>query len=145
MPLQIIELNLILKAVKAPSSAMGFWKLLVGTVLSLRSATLARLVSSTSTWTLAVAWLAGRPFFSRSSQVSRRLLAAMPAYPTRLLSARIIVSLGWCTYTLGYFFGVLQGTAVGVTLNVVYNIADFVNKIAFVLDCWSCAKEDSEK
>jgi len=24
-----------------------------------------------------------------------------------------------------------------------YNIADFVNKIAFVLACWSCAKTDS--
>merc|ERR1711879_253398 len=50
---------------------------------------------------------------------------------------RIIVSLGWCIYPLGYFFGVLQGTADEVTLNVVYNIADFVNKIAFVLACWS--------
>merc|ERR1712182_195204 len=30
-------------------------------------------------------------------------------------------------------------------LNVIYNIADFVNKIAFVLSCWSCAKADSEK
>merc|ERR1712003_290625 len=29
-------------------------------------------------------------------------------------------------------------------LNVVYNVADFVNKIAFVLACWSCAKADSE-
>merc|ERR1712167_296277 len=57
---------------------------------------------------------------------------------------RIIVSLGWCIYPLGYFFGVLQGTADEVTLNVVYNIADFVNKIAFVLACWSCAKEDTE-
>merc|ERR1712146_756789 len=28
-------------------------------------------------------------------------------------------------------------------LNVTYNIADFVNKIAFVLACWSCAKSDS--
>jgi len=28
-------------------------------------------------------------------------------------------------------------------LNVTYNIADFVNKIAFVLACWACAKADS--
>merc|ERR1712014_320282 len=32
---QMIEFNLILKAAKAPISAMGFWKLLVGTVLML--------------------------------------------------------------------------------------------------------------
>jgi len=27
--------------------------------------------------------------------------------------------------------------------NVICSIADFVNKIAFVLSCWFCAKEDS--
>merc|ERR1712203_48389 len=35
VPLQMIEFNLILKAAKAPISAMGFWKLLLGTVLML--------------------------------------------------------------------------------------------------------------
>merc|ERR1719498_408650 len=35
VPLQMIEFNLILKAAKAPISPMGFWKLLVGTVLML--------------------------------------------------------------------------------------------------------------
>merc|ERR1712166_1703727 len=30
------------------------------------------------------------------------------------------------------------------SLNVTYNIADFVNKIGFVLACWSCAKADTE-
>merc|ERR1711933_702709 len=35
VPLQMIEFNLILKAAKAPISAMGFWKLLVGTVAML--------------------------------------------------------------------------------------------------------------
>jgi len=35
------------------------------------------------------------------------------------------------------------GAVDDVFLNVIYNIADFVNKIAFVLACWSCAKEDS--
>merc|ERR1711870_153466 len=35
VPLQMIEFNLILKAAKAPISAAGFWKLLIGTVLML--------------------------------------------------------------------------------------------------------------
>merc|ERR1712019_69257 len=35
VPLQMIEFNLILKAAKAPISAMGFWKLLIGTVIML--------------------------------------------------------------------------------------------------------------
>merc|ERR1711896_43591 len=57
---------------------------------------------------------------------------------------RIIVSLGWSIYPAGYFLGTLTSDASSEALNVVYNIADFVNKIAFVLACWSCAKTDSE-
>merc|ERR1712054_196018 len=57
---------------------------------------------------------------------------------------RIIVSLGWSNYPAGYFLGTLTSDASSEALNVVYNIADFVNKIAFVLACWSCAKTDSE-
>ena len=41
-------------------------------------------------------------------------------------------------------FGYLLGAVDQVFLNVIYNIADFVNKIAFVLACWSAAKSDSE-
>jgi len=58
---------------------------------------------------------------------------------------RLIVSLGWSIYPLGYFLGFLTGVADQTTLNVIYNIADLLNKIGFVLACWSCAKEDSEK
>merc|ERR1719224_64320 len=58
---------------------------------------------------------------------------------------RVIVSLGWAIYPAGYFLGQINDSA-GATqaLNVTYNIADFVNKIAFVLSCWSCAKTDTE-
>merc|ERR1712187_371482 len=56
---------------------------------------------------------------------------------------RMIVTVGWSIYPLGYLFGYLLGAVDEVYLNVTYNIADFVNKIAFVLACWSCAKPDS--
>merc|ERR1712007_203948 len=57
---------------------------------------------------------------------------------------RLIVTVGWSIYPLGYLFGYLLGAVDEVYLNVTYNIADFVNKIAFVLACWSCAKTESE-
>merc|ERR1711907_793928 len=57
---------------------------------------------------------------------------------------KMIVSAGWSIYPLGYFFGTLTTAASPELLNVIYNIADFVNKIAFVLACWSCAKSASE-
>merc|ERR1712146_91432 len=56
---------------------------------------------------------------------------------------RFIVTIGWSVYPLGYYFGFLMGTVDDVFLNVIYNIADFVNKIAFVLACWAAAKADS--
>ena len=58
---------------------------------------------------------------------------------------RIIVSVGWAIYPAGYFLGQINNSAgAAQALNVTYNIADFVNKIAFVLACWSCAKADTE-
>merc|ERR1712227_1125066 len=49
---------------------------------------------------------------------------------------RMIVTAGWSIYPLGYLFGYLLGAVDEAFLNVLYNIADFVNKIAFVLACW---------
>merc|ERR1711990_750304 len=57
---------------------------------------------------------------------------------------KLIVSLGWSIYPAGYYFGTISTVASPEALNVIYNIADFVNKIAFVLCCWSCAKTASE-
>merc|ERR1711959_7108 len=54
---------------------------------------------------------------------------------------RLIVTVGWSIYPLGYFFGYLMGSVEDSTLNLVYNLADFVNKIAFCLAIWSSAKK----
>jgi bacteriorhodopsin len=58
---------------------------------------------------------------------------------------RWIVSVGWSIYPLGYVLGTLTRGASAELLNLVYNLADFVNKIGFVLSCWSAAKEDAAK
>merc|ERR1711979_115549 len=68
-----------------------------------------------------------------------------PSVASSFTQMRMIVTVGWSIYPLGYFFGYLLGAVNDVYLNVIYNIADFVNKIAFVLACWSCAKDDSAK
>merc|ERR1719181_1981626 len=65
---------------------------------------------------------------------------------------RFIVSVGWIIYPLGfaisYFMlntgnGPLSGSA-AASLNVIYNLADFVNKGAFGLCVWSAAASDRE-
>merc|ERR1712174_14806 len=64
------------------------------------------------------------------------------AVATSFNNMRLIVTVGWAIYPAGYLFGYLLGAVDETFLNVTYNIADFVNKIAFVLSCWSCAKAD---
>jgi len=59
---------------------------------------------------------------------------------------RFIVTVGWSIYPIGYVIGNICNLHGSVLyLNLIYNIADFINKIAFVLACWDCAKRDSEK
>merc|ERR1711924_171712 len=54
---------------------------------------------------------------------------------------RFIVTVVWSIYPLGYFFGYLMGAVDDSVLNLVYNLADFVNKIAFCLAIWHSAKK----
>jgi len=56
---------------------------------------------------------------------------------------RFIVTVGWSIYPLGYFFGYLCGAVDSMSLNLVYNLADFVNKIAFCLAIWHAAKKET--
>merc|ERR1711879_881458 len=59
---------------------------------------------------------------------------------TSFSTMRFIVTVGWSIYPLGYFFGYLMGSVEDSVLNLVYNLADFVNKIGFCLAIWSSAK-----
>ena len=42
-----------------------------------------------------------------------------------------------------YLFGYLLGGVDANALNIIYNLADFVNKIAFGLVIWSCAMQNT--
>merc|ERR1711997_1383241 len=116
VPLQMIEFNLILKAAGKATSPGMFWRLLVGTVVML---------------------LCGEAGGTAAN--------CPEAVATSFNYMRMIVTVGWSISPLGYLFGYLLGAVDEVYLNVTYNIADFVNKIAFVTACWSCAKSETEK
>jgi len=56
---------------------------------------------------------------------------------------RMIVTVGWAIYPLGYLFGYLLGGVDANALNIIYNFADFVNKIAFGLVIWAAAMQST--
>ena len=58
---------------------------------------------------------------------------------------KLIVSVGWAIYPLGYFLGYLNGAVSADSLNLVYNLADLVNKIGFGMFIWAAAVADSSE
>merc|ERR1712099_123411 len=127
VPLQMIEFNLILKAAGKPVSAGMFWRLLLGTVCMLLFGYLGE-IHVLPAWPAFGAGMAGWAFILYE-----------------IFAGEAGGTVGWAIYPAGYCFGYLLGAVDETFLNVIYNIADFVNKIAFVLACWSAAKADSEK
>jgi len=56
---------------------------------------------------------------------------------------KYIVTVGWAIYPIGYAITYF-GSGDSETLNIIYNLADFVNKITFGLVIWYAAKKDSK-
>merc|ERR1712174_21235 len=113
----------ILAAVQPTINAGIFWRLLLGTVAMLVAGYCGE-AGFVNAWAGFMVGMAGWAFI---------LFQTM----------RIIVSAGWSIYPLGYFFGYLQGSVKADSLNLIYNIADVINKIAFCLAIWHSAKKDT--
>merc|ERR1719195_688707 len=145
VPLQMIEFNLILKAAGKQTGAAMFWKLLLGTVVMLLFGYLGE-ISVLPAWPAFIGGLCGWAFILFeifAGEAGGTVGGCSEAVASSFNNMRMIVTIGWSIYPLGYLFGYLLGAVDETFLNVIYNIADFVNKIAFVLSCWSCAKSDS--
>ena len=146
VPLLMIEFYLILSAVtKVPAGV--FWRLLIGSIVMLgfgyageagwMDAKMA-FIPSMAAW-FYIIW---EIFKGEASQINAGLANAnvQKAYKTMTL----LVTVGWSIYPLGYFFGYFMGSQDPVMLNVIYNVADFWNKIAFGVVIWAAAVADSE-
>lgn len=61
---------------------------------------------------------------------------------------RWIVTIGWAIYPLGYFMGYFTGAgpeSSAASLNIIYNLADVINKIAFGVIIWNVAVTETDK
>ena len=84
------------------------------------------------------------PIISRQARWERDIWGLWMSIPKPFVAAfstlRMIVTIGWIVYPLGYIFGEpITGGLDTNSLNVIYNLADFVNKIAFGLIIWTTA------
>merc|ERR1711943_88816 len=147
VPLQMIEFNLILKAAGKQTSSAMFYKLLLGTVAMLLCGYLGEIKALPPMMGFA-GGLCGWAFILFeifAGEAGGTAGECSEAVSTSFNNMRMIVTVGWAIYPAGYLFGYLLGQVNETFLNVIYNVADFVNKIAFVLACWSAAKADSAK
>jgi bacteriorhodopsin len=145
VPLQMIEFYLILLAVKPNLTGGMFWRLLLGTVamLAFGYAGEAKAVDPTVGFVLGMAgwfYILYEIFMGEAGAVATRGDNVNKHVQSSFKTMRFIVTVGWSIYPLGYFFGYLMGSVQDSVLNLVYNLADFVNKIAFCLAVWASAK-----
>ena len=144
-PLMAIQFYLILAAVrKVPDSI--FWKLLIASLVMATSLYLGEslfLQSFIAFIIGMIAWI--YILFELYSGESSRLLgrSGNRSLVTAFSTMRMIVTIGWAVYPLGYVFGYLTGGVDTSVLNVVYNLADFVNKIAFGIIIWYAAMNNT--
>merc|ERR1712217_654009 len=151
VPLQMVEFYLILSAVQPNISAGMFWRLLIGTVVMLLSGycgetglvkPMAGFIFGMAGW----AFILFEIFAGEAGKVAAGDEKVNENVKSSFNTMRLIVSVGWSIYPIGYVLGNLMTIKnAPAMLNLVYNLADVVNKIAFCLAIWAAAKRDTEK
>jgi len=148
VPLQMIEFYLILSAVQPNIGNGMFLRLLGGTVAMLASgyAGEAGFVPAVVGFACGMAgwgFILFEIFAGEAGNVAASGDKVNKYVKEAFSTMRFIVTIGWSIYPLGYLFGYLMGAVNDSTLNLVYNLADLVNKIAFVLAVWVSAKNST--
>lgn len=148
VPLQMVEFYLILSAVNPKISGGMFWRLLLGTVAMLAFGYLGE-SNNMNAWLGFWLGMAGwgyilfEIFFGEAGKAAVAAEKVNKNLKSSYDTMRLIVTVGWSIYPLGYFFGYLLGEWGDSPCNFTYNIADFINKIAFCLAIWHAAKRDT--
>jgi bacteriorhodopsin len=159
VPLQIVEFFLILSAIAVVGAGL-FWRRLVASVVMLVAGYLGEVnpANTQMLWGLfalgTAAWLyiIFEIFVGEASKINatQGTLASKRAFN----GLRLIVTLGWSIYPLGYVYGYIGGTEIDANglvvlpqaraelLNIIYNLGDFVNKIAFGVVIWASATSE---
>lgn len=145
VPLQVVEFYLILAAVTTVRGGV-FFKLLISSLVMLIAGYLgeAGLAPVLPTFVIGcAAWLyiIYEIFAGETSKINAA--SGNVASQTAFSAMKWILTVGWVIYPVGYYLGYLGGGVDANSLNLVYNLADFVNKILFGLVIFVAASRDS--
>ena len=146
VPLLMVEFYIILRAIGAVSAGI-FWRLMIGSMVMLIAGYMGE-AGYINAWAGFIVGLAGWAYILYEVFAGEAGKLAADKAPASVQSAfstmRWIVSIGWAIYPLGYFFGYLTGAADVEMLNIIYNFADVLNKIAFGVIIWNVATSESK-
>ena len=148
VPLQIVEFYLILAAVVVVP-LMLFWRLLGASLVMLIFGFLGEakiegfdpmlmFIVGMAAWI----YIIYEVFAGEASKLA--VSSANQGAQFAFNSLRLILTIGWAIYPIGYYLGMGE-TGSSDAANVIYNLADLVNKAAFGLVIWAGAKMDSQE
>ena len=148
VPLQVVEFYLILAAIGVGTFAM-FRNLMGASIVMLVAGFFGESGAMDSTIDLSaeIWWVIGMAGWGYilyelwSGDVKEASETGSPSVQYAFNSMRMIVTVGWAIYPLGYLMG--AGTIDGMgtdDMNILYNVADLVNKGAFGMMIWYAAK-----
>lgn len=149
VPLLMIEFYLILSAITEVSAGI-FWRLVLGTLVMLIGGYVGE-AGYANVWIAYIVGMIGWAFIIYevfAGEASKVSATHAPANVQKAFNTmRWIVTIGWAIYPIGYYVGYLTGSDPAnsmATLNIIYNLADVLNKIAFGLIIWSVAVAESK-
>ena len=150
VPLQVVEFYLILAAIGVGTAIM-FQRLLGASIVMLVAGYFGESGawdvfgdSSTEIWfvigMLGWAWIL---YELRQGEVGEAAKSGSAGVQYGFNAMKWIVTVGWAIYPLGYMMGNGFFDGMGTDdMNILYNIADLVNKTAFGMMIWYAAKHD---
>ena len=149
VPLQVVEFYLILAAIGVGTFVM-FRNLMVASIVMLVAGFFGESGAMDSTIDLSaeIWWVIGMAGWGYilyelwSGDVKEASETGSPSVQYAFNSMRLIVTVGWAIYPIGYLMG--AGTIDGMgtdDMNILYNIADLVNKGAFGMMIWYGCKD----
>ncbi len=141
MPLQMVVFYFILGAVRKVSNRM-FWRLLIGSLVMvvggyLGAAEILPKMLGFAMWMAGWIYVLYEIFSGEAGRSAAK--SGNKSFATAFSVLRMIVTVGWAVYPLGYVFGNITSGIDANSLNVIYNLTDLINKIAFGLVIWAAA------